>query len=646
MTPVLYWDWDPRTDSVLWSGSTEALLGVPAAEAPRSRAAWRDWIVPADRARVEARFDALGAGPGARVDLTYEVTVGGVSRPVLERAFAVRRDGRVDRVVGALTFLDERPPARDDRPGDEAALAARLAESEQRFRTFVEFLPLLAWEMDAEGWIYYYNSRWYAYTGTTPEQMEGWGWIAVHDPDDLPRVLRVFRHALQTGQPWEDEFRLRRGSDGAFRWHLSRAMPFRDAEGRIVRWFGTNTDVHDQKLALEERGRRLEAERALRQHAERDSRQKDEFIAVVSHELRSPLSAITGWAQLLQQGRLGADERARAADKIALNARLLGGLIGDLLDVSSIVTGKLTVERVAIDVREAIDLAVEGDRADAAARGVTIDWRPPPDPLIVLGSLDRLRQVIHNLLANAIRFSPEGGTVGVRAALEDDVIRLAVIDQGEGIPADFLPRLFDRFSQADASRRRRHGGLGLGLSIVRYLVEQHGGTVSAASEGPGRGARFDICLPGHAQIEAAGDAEAAARPPSRGAPASLAGLSVLAVDDEEEARAVLASVLVSCGATTTVVGSVAAAFEALRASVPDVVVSDISMANVDGYGLLARLRGSPNPRIAGLPVVALTAAVSASERARAIGLGFAAYLTKPFDVHELSHVVLEVARSR
>ncbi len=169
-----------------------------------------------------------------------------------------------------------------------------LAVSDARFQTFVNFLPTLAWESDPDGWIFFYNQRWYDYTGTTPEQMEGWGWVSVHDPDDLPRMLKVYGTSLTTGEPWEDEFRLRR-ADGAFRWHLSRAMPIRDSHGRIIRWIGSNTDIHDQKLALLEREALLKAEQQLRRNAEKASREKDEFLAVVSHELRNPLNAVLGW---------------------------------------------------------------------------------------------------------------------------------------------------------------------------------------------------------------------------------------------------------------------------------------------------------------------------------------------------------------
>jgi PAS domain S-box-containing protein len=237
----------------------------------------------------------------------------------------------------------------------------RVPSSENEFESFVQSLPLLAWETDPNGWIYYYNERWYEYTQTTFEEMEGWGWVRVHDPLDLPRMLRVFREAVASGEPWEDEFRLRRGSDGALRWHLSRAVPIRDESGRVVRWFGTNTDIHDQKLALEERERLLQIEQRLRHDAERASREKDEFLAVVSHELRTPLAAVVGWTQALRS-TFSDPQLLGPIDRIERNTIALSRLIDDLLDVSRIISGKLEMETSVVDAREALDGALDAVR--------------------------------------------------------------------------------------------------------------------------------------------------------------------------------------------------------------------------------------------------------------------------------------------
>ena len=623
--PSIFWDWELATGTVTW-GSAIRELGPDARLAPRDRSWWQDRIHPDDRAAVEQAVARAIDQTDARFDLLYRVR--GPSDTwvrVLDRFFVVPLNGAAHRLVGVIqpaSELLDAPP--------------RVPSSEIEFESFVQSLPLLAWETDPNGWIYYYNERWYEYTQTTFEEMEGWGWVRVHDPLDLPRMLRVFREAVTSGEPWEDEFRLRRGSDGALRWHLSRAVPIRDESGRVVRWFGTNTDIHDQKLALEERERLLQIEQRLRHDAERASREKDEFLAVVSHELRTPLAAIVGWTQALRS-TFSDPQLLGPIDRIERNTIALSRLIDDLLDVSRIISGKLEMETSVVDAREALDGALDAVRSLAGGTQIAFRVERPTEPTPVFGNLQRLEQVATNLLTNAIKFSAPGGRVEVSLAREPDHVVLTVRDFGYGIDPALMPKLFERFRQGDASSTRRHGGLGLGLSIVKHLVGLHEGSVTAQSEGPGHGALFTVRLP----HPASGSVVAAPATITR---SSLVGTRILAVDDDSETRDALAALLLSCGATVTTTGSVADALRALKAGSFDVVISDISMPEIDGYGLVQRIRA--DARLKDLPVLALTALAAEQDRVRALASGFDAYLPKPVDAARLSHAVAELVRIR
>jgi len=634
---AVHWDWELPRDRLLWSASLVDLLGGNDMPAETTWEWWEERIHPEDRERERTERQRLAEGHAMRTRNSYRVrgNDGGYVM-VSERSFAVHHEGRPNRVIGVINRSEDLDVPRADR----TAVLEHLGRGERRFETFVDSMPLLAWEADAEGWIDYYNQRWYEYTGTTPEEMEGWGWVQVHDPLDLPRMLKVWRNALQTGQPWEDEFRLRRGSDGELRWFLSRAVPMRDGEGRILRWFGSNVDIHDQKLALKERERLLEAEQRLRREAQQANREKDQFLAVVSHELRSPLNAVLGWAQLLSAMPDRDAEEAEAAENIERNARSLAKLIEDLLDVSRIVSGKLEIERQPVDATAAVERAVQAAFPSARKAGVEVVLRKAAAAATVLGSTGRLEQVVANLLSNAVKFGKNGGRVEVTVERRGSQVEIQVQDWGDGIAPEFLSNIFDRFRQADSSTRRKHGGLGLGLSIVRHLVDLHGGSVHASSPGVGQGATFTVFLP-------ICDGETTARPrPAESAlksrPASLAGISIIFVDDDPEARQVVARALLSCGATVTVVGSVAEFLEAVRVSVPDAIVSDIAMPEVDGYGLIERVRGSSNPGMRRLPAVALTAHASEADRVQALQAGFDAYVSKPLDIALLSQVIREL----
>jgi PAS domain S-box-containing protein len=625
------WDWDVRAQEVTWSGSS-GLWELLGQSAPQRRAEWLSRIEPPDAPTALAQQEeGLRAGKGWRA--TYRLR--GAPQRLREQAYVVRDFSGPLRVVGTLSLRRE-SSRRLRRP----TLVERLEHSEERFRTFVESIPQLAWQATREGWIYFYNQRWYDYTGMTPDECEGWGWVSVHDPHDLPRVLARFRRALETGQPWEDEFQLRRGSDGMLRWHLSRALPLRDRNGRICQWFGTNTDIHDRKVAAEERAALLARERDARRQAEEANRAKDEFLAIVSHELRTPLNAMMGWAQLLQTGSLPQEKEAQALDRIEQSARLQAKLIDDLLDVSRIIGGKLQIERETVDLARVVRAAVESLRHVAERRRIQVALAGELPELTVEGSGARLQQVLSNLIDNAIKFSESGQVVEVSLVREGSQARIDVCDHGAGIDPEFLPRVFQRFGQADTSTTRRRGGLGLGLSIVKHLVELHGGRVSVTSEGHGHGARFTVHLPRK------GVTGEVPRLVIENAEPMLTGITVLGVDDDQTARDVLRALLADRGADITTVGSAGEALALLHSQPVDVIVSDIGMPDVDGLELAARIRCDPDPAIAGLPLVALTAYASGSDRDRAFVFGFDAYVTKPVEAKELVRNITLALRAR
>ncbi len=623
---VVYWDEDLRTGRLTW---TESRPPVGAERAPPqvTRTWWTGHVHPDDRSAVGAALDDLRAGRRTHLRADYRTRCGASWRRVREQVVLVEQDGAPRRMVGAIRDADPAPPA---------------SHVERCFTTLAEQLPLLAWEADADGWVDFFNQRWLDYTGSTFEEMEGWGWVRVHDPDDLPRTLRVFRDALASGEPWETAFRLRRGSDGMLRWHLARVFPLRDAQGRIVRWFGTSTDIHEQRIALEERERLLETERRRRLEAEAASREEDEFLDWVSHELRTPLSVVLLWAQLLAERPDDRDWLARGLVKIEHNVRQLARLLEDLLDTSRIIGGRLEIEREPVDLALPARRAIDALAGDAAARGVCVRLDVGAEPAVVLGSAARLEQVVTNLIASAIRSSDEGAIVHVTVARDGDAVVLEVRDPRQDIDAALLAERSEPSCGDEVPPRRTRSGLGLGLSIARHLVLLHGGSVETQRAGHGPGTTIRVRLP------CAGEAAGAPAGPrfARDEVISLAGIRVLGVDDHADAREVLTVVLASCEATVTVARSVAQALELLRGDLPDVVVTDLAMPEVDGYHLLERLRASQDERVRAIPVVALTAHASAEDRAAALRAGFAGYVAKPFDAATLSQVIARVVRER
>ena len=393
-----------------------------------------------------------------------------------------------------------------------------------------------------------------------------------------------------------------------------------------------------------------ETERLYRQ-AEESSRLKEEFLATISHELRTPLSAILGWARMLRLGQLSEENTAKALDTIERNARAQAQLVDDLLDVSRIITGKLRMDVRPADPNSFIEAAVEAVRPAAEAKGVRLQKVMDTGAIAIPGDPVRLQQVVWNLLSNAIKFTPRGGRVLIRSERVNSHLEIIVSDTGQGISPDFLPHVFDRFRQADQKTSRQHGGMGLGLAIVRHLVELHGGTVKAVSEGEGYGATFTVSLPITPvyQVDASGGrVHPAARDllPPDDSTDRLDSLRILVVDDEADTRDLLKQGLEYCGANVKVTGTAAEAVEMLMSMEPDILISDIGMPGTDGYDLIRQVRGLPANKGGKVPAIALTAYTRTEDRLHALRAGYDMHVPKPVELAELVAVAVTLARRR
>lgn len=396
------------------------------------------------------------------------------------------------------------------------------------------------------------------------------------------------------------------------------------------------------QFAPAERERLFANEQAARQTAEEANRMKDEFLAVLSHELRSPLNAIVGYANLIRGGGHKPGETPRMLEIILRNARAQRQLIEDMLDVSRIVTGKMGLNLRLFEPEMVIRRALDTVRPAAEAKQITLDATFGPSGGVISGDADRLQQAVWNLLSNAVKFTSEGGKVTVRLRRVDSQAEIAVSDTGKGINPEYLPHVFDRFSQEDYSTTRRYGGLGLGLSIVRHITEMHGGTVYAASEGEGRGATFSIRLPlrvgqmAQSQTRTVQETDGFT---SRETESELDGARVLVVDDDADTRQLLKQILENHGAVVRTADSAAEALKMITTAPPDALVADIGMPDEDGYTLMRKIRKLPSDRGGEVTAIALTAYARPDDRARAMTAGFQHYVTKPVEPHELAAVV-------
>ena len=823
------WRWDAASDRLTLGERAAAIFGLPA-EIPLAWTELRARLDPNDREAVRRAVLQAFAGQS---ELELECRLlgeNGETRWVTlvgraDYADPTRREGVLG-MTGVVQDISARKSAEDT-----------LRQSEEVLRALANTIPQLAWMAQADGAIVWFNERWFDYTGTTPDQVVGWGWQSTCEPSVLPLVLERWQASVRSGDPFEMEYPIR-GADGKYRWFLTRVNPVRDRHGRVVRWFGTNTDVDEVKRAeqalrdeshvlellnstgsalastrelhallqaatdaatgiagarhgaflyvgrdgsedklfslytvsgastvefepfgdhgsnalfgpgvpdlgliraddisrdprfqsrspfglpaghppvrsylavpvvahsgevlgtmffghpeagvfterterivrgiaaqaavaidnarlyeaaqraAEERKVLLENECLARAEAERTSQMKDEFLATLSHELRTPLNAMLGWAAMLQRGVRDEATLRRGLDTIERNARAQGQLIDDLLDMSRIVAGTLRLDLQRVDLGRVIEGAIGTVQPAVSAKHITLRTELAAEAcdmrVDVLGDPGRLQQVLWNLLSNAVKFTPGGGTVQVLLACDGGDALVRVSDSGIGIAPDFLPHVFDRFRQQDASITRRHGGLGLGLAIVRQLVELHGGTIEADSAGENTGTTFTLRLPLAAPASGAHpDAGPGAAGSEVVALADLSGLSVLLVDDAPDTLDVIEQILQQCGAATLAASNAGMALALLdrqgEQRYPDVIVSDIGMPDIDGFELMRRIRRRPRDAGGAIPAIALTALTRQDDHDKALQAGFDDYLPKPVDAGALVARIADMAARR
>ena len=459
--------------------------------------------------------------------------------------------------------------------------------------------------------------------------------------DEEPEILA----RLRRGERIEHYETVRVRKDGSLLDVALTVSPVKDGNGKIIGASKIARDITERKRAADEKEQLLEAERAARTEAQRVSLTKDEFLATLSHELRTPLSAILGWSQLLASGDMEDEEVKEGLETIERNARIQTQLIEDLLDMNRIVSGKVRLDVQPVDLASVVEAAVNSIRPAAEAKGIHL--RKIIDPVAgpVAGDPGRLQQVVWNLLSNAVKFTPKGGKVEVLVERVNSHLEITVNDSGLGIKPEFLPHVFERFRQADASTTRQYGGLGLGLSIVKQLVELHGGNVRATSAGEGLGAAFIVSLP----LTAIRDEEMREHPTSRYRSAlecedvNLDELRVLVVDDEPDARALIKRVLLQCSANVITAASADEGLKILQAERPDVLISDIGMPEKDGYQFIREVRKLSAADGGRTPAIALTAFARSEDRTRAMLAGYQVHISKPIEPQELIATVGSLA---
>src|SRR5262245_25579011 len=536
-------------------------------------------------------------------------------------------EGKLIGAVNLMVDITERKQA-------EAAMAQMAAIVESSDDAIIS--------KDLNGVIRSWNKGAEKLFGYTAEEVIGKSMTILIPPervDEEPHILERIRR----GEQLDHYETVRRRKDGSVIDVSLTISPILDKSGKLIGASKIARDISDRKRIENEREELLRKESEARGEAEKASRLKDEFLATVSHELRSPLNAILGWASMLSEDRLDKEKSARAFEVIYRNAHTQNQLIGDLLEVSRIITGKLRLDMRMIDLIPIITAAMDVVRPAAEAKQIKLVSSLDPAAGPVSGDADRLQQIVWNLLSNAVKFTSGGGQVAVSLERKGSHITISVSDTGAGIEPEFLPFVFDRFRQSEGDTKRTHGGLGLGLAIVRHLVELHGGTVTAASPGKGQGATFTVTLPLTAcRMETIEDERAPMADVSKTSQSrpqsldSLRDLRVLVVDDEQDAAELFHSVLAHYGAEVRVCASAAEALRTLDEWRPDVLVADIGMPRVDGYELMKKVRARESERGGRIPAVAVTAYAGAVDERKALATGYQMYVTKPVEPGQLA----------
>jgi PAS domain S-box-containing protein len=584
---------------ISWNSGAERLFGYSAAEAIDKPITL---IIPPERLdeepaiierlvrgeRIEHFETVRIAKSGRRVDISLTIS------PVRDNTGTIIAASKV---------------ARDITEHKRSQRAQR--ESEERFRFLAETIPSIVWTAAPDGTITYANRRWFDFCGLSPEQDPAARQELVIHPDDYERCMTAWTESVRTGKEYEIEVRNRR-HDGVYRWFMTRAVPLRDALGRVVSWFGVTTDIHDQKETQE--------------HLREVDQRKDEFLATLAHELRNPLAPIRNSLQFL---RLAGNDQAaaeHAAGIIDRQVNHLVRLVDDLLEVSRITRGKIELRKELVDLASIIGSAVETSRPLIEAARHRLDVSLPSEPVMIEADAVRVSQVISNLLNNAAKYTEAGGEIWLSARAEPNEVVISVRDTGVGIPPEMLPHVFEMFTQVDGSLSRSQGGLGIGLTLSRSLVELHGGSVVARSAGVGRGSEFIVRLPGALGKESYQEAETDGRAARNG---QSSGRRILIVDDNVDSAESLCLWLNLEGYDVKVVHEGLAAVEATRVFKPEVILLDIGLPDIDGYEVAERLRRELG--LDGVRLIALTGYGQDEDRQRCYDAGFDEHLIKPVD---------------
>jgi PAS domain S-box-containing protein len=614
------WHWDLITGNLIWD---------------QERCTWTDFVKRVHQDDQRAVRNALDEALREHQDLDFEFRV--VQQDDTPRWLALKAkvfqgsDGRPAYISGVSLDITDRRRA-----------AEALRASEERYRLAARATNDAIWDWDLRTGLVEWNEGIRTLFGYTAEQVghdATWRFNQIHS-DDRQRVVSGFNAVIEGGgRFWSDEYQFR-CANGTYATVTDRAYIEHDEFGKAVRLIAAMTDVTRLKQAEREREQLLRLEHTARKQAELANRVKDEFIATLSHELRTPLTPILGWTQALRHQLQDPGAFKRGLDVIEQNARAQAKLIGDLLDVSRIVTGKMQIRTQTVELRNILQAAIDAVQPAADGKGIRIEIETRRSQIRLTADPDRLQQVFWNLLSNAIKFTPGGGTVAVSTQLTGTELRVVVRDTGEGIDQEFLPHVFDRFSQADSTNVRTHGGLGVGLAIVRYLVELHGGSVSAESGGKGQGASFTVILPiRKPEARTRGKTPRVAKTLN-----TLQGVRLLVVDDEPDVRELMALVLEHEGAIVSTAASVQEALAVIESNPPDVFISDIAMPGENGYVLIEKVRQlerqqQRNPT----PGVALTAYAREEDRNLALKAGFEMHLSKPIESEKLISAIIAVA---
>ncbi|MEL6354150.1 MAG: PAS domain-containing protein [Cyanobacteria bacterium J06627_28] len=623
------WSWTISTGEIVWSEENYRLYGLDPEQGPPRYEDWSAAIHPEDRDWVNAEVTRVleQRAPEFRAEFRVVHPVHGVRWMLGIGSLSVDEQGNPLQLCGINLDVTERKQTDLQKMKDSDVIAQQLAEIEAIYHNAPVGLTIL----DRDLRFVRLNQQLADMNGLSVEAHIG-RTVREVVPDLADTVEPIFQHILETGEPRLD-FEVHgetAAQPGVERFWLENWYPIRNARDEIVGINVVAQEITDRKRADREREQLLLREKAAREAAETANRTKDEFLAIVSHELRTPLNPILGWSQLLASKKLSEEKVARALETISRNAKMQANLIDDLLDVSRILRGTLSLQSEPVKLAAIAQSAIETVHLSAQAKSIEIRTDFAPDINPVLGDPGRIQQIIWNLLSNAIKFTPDGGRVDVAVRRSDSSkyrrAQVVVRDTGKGVAPGFLPYLFDRFRQQDSATTRQFGGLGLGLSISRYLVELHGGSISASSPGEGQGATFVVELPMMPK-----PSETPTIIPEQVKAFTFSDTRVLVVDDHEDARDIATFLLEDAGLSVMTASSASEAIGAIHHNRFDVIISDIGMPETDGYQLIRKIRALPPDEGGQIPAICLTAYAGEIDLKRAKASGFQRHITKPVD---------------